>query len=234
MKFKSLVLFTRLSVVVLCAIFSLSFYLSIPDVTYLKDSNPKLTAFMQLRKDQAKTRGKKYKIRHQWVSFQKIPDLLKKAIRISEDASFYKHEGIDYVELKESIKKNLKKGALVRGGSTITQQLAKNLFLTPDKSFIRKLKELLIAKRMEETLSKNRIFNLYLNVIEFGPGIFGVEAASQYYFHKNVQTLSLEEIVRLAAVIPRPLKTSPNKNSRWLKWKVKWIFHKLKLYKYIE
>ena len=233
-RFKKIVLYTSLLAVVLCIIFSISIYLSLPNVTYLKDTNPKITAFMQLRKEQAKAQDKKYNIRQNWVSFQTIPDLLKKAVRISEDASFYEHEGIDYEELKESIKKNFEEGTLVRGGSTITQQLAKNLFLSPEKSYLRKLKEYFIAKRLEDELSKDRIFNLYLNVIELGPGIFGVEAASKHYFNKSVQNLNLEEIVRLTAIIPRPLTVSPKKDGQWLKWKVEWIFHKMKLYKYID
>jgi len=233
-RFKKIVLYTSLLAVVLCIIFSISIYLSLPNVTYLKDTNPKITAFMQLRKEQAKAQDKKYNIRQNWVSFQTIPDLLKKAVRISEDASFYEHEGIDYEELKESIKKNFEEATLVRGGSTITQQLAKNLFLSPEKSYLRKLKEYFIAKRLEDELSKDRIFNLYLNVIELGPGIFGVEAASKHYFNKSVQNLNLEEIVRLTAIIPRPLTVSPKKDGQWLKWKVEWIFHKMKLYKYID
>jgi monofunctional biosynthetic peptidoglycan transglycosylase len=234
MRFKTIVLYTSLSAVVLCIIFPLSIYLSLPDVTYLKNNNPKITAIMQLRKEQAEAQGKKYDIRQNWVSFQTIPDLFKKAVRISEDASFFEHKGIDYEELKESIKKNFEKGTLVRGGSTITQQLAKNLFLSPEKSFLRKIKEYFIAKRLEDELSKDRIFDLYLNVIELGPGIFGVEAASQHYFNKSVQNLNIKEIVRLTAIIPRALTVNPTQDSKWLKWKVEWIYHKMKRYKYID
>jgi len=234
MRFKIFVLYTSLTAAILCISFSLSIYLSLPDVAHLKNNNPKITALMQLRKEQSEAQGKKYNIRQNWVSFQTIPDLLKKAVRISEDASFYEHKGIDYEELKESIRKNLEEGNLVRGGSTITQQLAKNLFLSPEKSFLRKIIEYFIAKRLEAELSKDRIFNLYLNVIELGPGIFGVEAASQHYFNKSVQNLNLEEMVRLAAVIPRPLVVNPTKDNKWLKWKVEWIFQKMKLYNYID
>ena len=110
----------------------------------------------------------------------------------------------------------------------------KNLFLSPEKSFLRKIIEYCIAKRLEDKLPKDRIFNLYLNVIELGPGIFGVEAASQHYFNKSVQNLNIDEIVRLAAIIPRPLVVEPTKDSKWLKWKVEWIFNKMKLYHHIE
>jgi len=234
MRFKTFVLYTSILAAVLCIGFSLSIYLSLADIAHLKNHNPKITALMQFRKEQAQARGREYTIRQNWVSFQSIPDLLKKAVRISEDASFYDHNGIDYEELKASVKKNFEKGRLARGGSTITQQLAKNLFLSPKKSFLRKIREYFIAKHLENELSKDRIFSLYLNVIELGPGIFGVEAASQYYFNKSVQDLNLEEIVRLAAIIPRPLTVNPTGESEWLKWKVEWIFHKLKLYRYID
>ncbi|KAA3611300.1 MAG: monofunctional biosynthetic peptidoglycan transglycosylase [Calditrichaeota bacterium] len=214
-------------------IFSSWFYFSLPEVTFLKNENPKTTALMELRKEQAKEAGKKFRLRQKWVRFQKIPELLKKAVRITEDSDFYGHEGIDWVELQESIKKNFEKGGLARGGSTITQQLAKNLFLSTEKSFFRKFRELFITYRLENEISKNRIFHLYLNIIEFGPGVFGVQAASRYYFKKDVSVLTLPQIVRLTAVIPKPLSVKASGNSRWLKWKARWILGKLKLYKYI-
>ena len=214
-------------------VWGLLFYLSLPNVDYLKKKNPKTTALMELRKAQAKDKGKRYRIRQRWVRFSRIPRLFKQAVRITEDASFYQHEGVDYDELKESIRKDWEQGKLARGGSTITQQLAKNLFLTTEKSFLRKIKEYFIARRLEEALSKNRIFHLYLNIIEFGRGVFGVQAAARYYFKKDVANLSLKEIIRLTAVIPKPLKVNPKGNSRWLKWKSRWILNKLRKYKYI-
>jgi monofunctional biosynthetic peptidoglycan transglycosylase len=141
---------------------------------------------------------------------------------------------VDFSELKEAFKKNWKKGEYVRGASTITQQLAKNLYLSTEKSVIRKIKELLIAISLERNLSKDRIFTLYLNVIEWGPGIFGVEAASQNYFNKTVGQLNLEEMVRLVAVIPQPLKINPTENDDWLKWKARWILDALRRYAYID
>ena len=159
---------------------------------------------------------------------------LKKAIRITEDAAFYKHEGVDWEELKESIKKNISEKGFSRGGSTISQQLSKNLFLSTEKSLVRKLRELFITYRLENEISKNRIYHIYLNIIEFGPGVFGVQAASKYYFNKKVQNLSLTEIVRLTAVIPKPLKVKASGSDKWLKWKSRWILKKLKLYKYID
>ncbi|MCK5204937.1 MAG: monofunctional biosynthetic peptidoglycan transglycosylase [Desulfobacterales bacterium] len=210
------------------------FYLSLPDVSGLKAKNPRSTALMLQRYREAKKADHAFRIRQQWIDFEAIPKLLRETVRITEDASFYQHKGIDFAELKEAIKKNWKKGEYARGASTITQQLAKNLYLSTEKSVIRKIKELLITLRLESNLKKDRIFTIYLNVIEWGPGVFGVEAASQYYFHKTVSRLNLEEMVRLAAVIPRPLKIKPTENSDWLKWKAKWILDALRRYAYID
>lgn len=229
------ILFLFLVVVFLLAgVFSLYIVFSLPDVSDLKKHNPKRTALIELRTKNAQKKRQTLTIRQQWISFHSIPQLLKDTVRITEDASFYWHKGIDFEELKESIKKNLEARRLVRGGSTITQQLAKNLYLSTEKSFVRKIKEYLIARRLEKTLSKDRIFELYLNLIELGPGIFGVQAASEFYFGSDVSDLTLEQIVRLTAVIPRPLRTSPVDENRWLKWKCRWILEKLKLYKYVS
>jgi monofunctional biosynthetic peptidoglycan transglycosylase len=209
-------------------------FLSVPELEALNKTNPIKTSLMEQRMEEAREAGKKYRIRQEWVNFDEIPDLLKNAVRISEDAGFYGHEGIDLDELKESIKKNWEEGRFVRGGSTITQQLAKNLFLGTEKSIWRKIKEYAIARELENTLSKNRIFHLYLNVIELGPGVFGVEAAAQYYFYKPVTYLSDEEIVLLTALIPKPLSENPHRQSRWLNWRCRWICDKLFRYHYID
>jgi len=235
-KLKSYLTFRNivLAVTAIFVICALWFYFSLPDVSYLKNKNPSSSALMELRKQQAAEDNKKYGVRQKWVRFQDIPEMLKKTVRITEDASFYKHSGMDFVEFWESVKKNIEEGEFARGGSTITQQLAKNLYLSTEKTLFRKFRELFITYRLEDELNKNRIFHLYLNIIEFGPGVFGVQAASNYYFNKNVQDLTLSETVRLTAIIPRPLKVNAAGNSRWLKWKSRWILGKLKLYKYIS
>lgn len=214
--------------------YGIAIYVSLPDPADFQNKNPDTTALMKQRQANARQQGKKYKIRQYWVTFTSIPELLKKSVRISEDASFYFHKGIDMVELKESIIKNWQKKEFARGGSTITQQLAKNLYLSTDKTIARKFKEYLIAKRIEKKLSKNRIFHLYLNIIELGPGIFGVEAASRYYYNKSVTEINLEEMIRLTAIIPQPLLRRADQDSRWLHWRCRWILDKLKLYKYID
>lgn len=211
------------------------FFLSLPDVSFLKSKNPKTTALMEQRKREAQQAGKKLVIRHRWVDWKTIPGLLKDTVRISEDAGFYHHDGVDWGELKEAIKKKYRTGKPLRGASTITQQLAKNLFLSTDRSYYRKIREFFIAKKLERHLSKERIFCLYLNVIEFGPGIFGVEAASEYYFNKPVDRLDLGEILRLVAVIPKPLRVTPRSStSGYLKWRFNFLLDKLHRYGYIS
>jgi monofunctional biosynthetic peptidoglycan transglycosylase len=209
------------------------FFLTLPEVEFLKTRNPKTTALIEQRKAEAKKKSRKLKIRQKWVNFDDIPQLLKDTVRVSEDIDFYHHKGIDYYELKEAIKRNLKEGKKVRGGSTITQQLAKNLFLSTEKSYYRKLKEFFIAQKLEKNLSKNRIFHIYLNIIELGPGIFGVESASEYYFAKSVGSLNLEEIIRLISVLPKPLRVTPLSNSRYLKWRANLLLDRLIKYEYI-
>jgi monofunctional biosynthetic peptidoglycan transglycosylase len=214
--------------------YTIFFLISLPNVSSLIKSNPSITAMMKQRIREAKKHKKKLYIKQKWVSLNKIPKLLIDSVILTEDALFYHHNGVDYHELKEAIKKNIKKGSKVRGGSTITQQLAKNLYLSTHKSYLRKLKEFFIAKRLEKHLSKDRILEIYLNVIEFGRGIFGVEAASFHFFKKPVSQLSLEEIVRLVAVIPKPLRVSPFSKSKYLKWRINLILKKLKIYKKLK
>ncbi|MCJ7486317.1 MAG: transglycosylase domain-containing protein [Candidatus Aminicenantes bacterium] len=207
--------------------------LTLPDVSGLRTENPSSTAFMRSRQEETRRLGRTLVIHKEWVDFAEIPALLKEAVRITEDASFYWHKGIDFEEIKESLKRDLREKRFARGGSTITQQLAKNLFLSPSKNPLRKVREYFIARRLEKALSKERIFTLYLNLIELGPGIFGVQAASRHYFDRDVSELSVEEIVRLTAVIPRPVTTDPRGSEAWLNWRCRMILDKLKLYKKI-
>jgi monofunctional biosynthetic peptidoglycan transglycosylase len=231
---KKIILWVVIGVPALLVGGMLMIYISLPDVVGLTTNNPRTTALMVQRYREAKNSRKDLVIRQQWVSIDEIPNLLKESIRVAEDAAFYQHRGVDFAELKVAFKKNWQKGKYVRGASTITQQLAKNLYLSTDKSVIRKIKEYLIARRLENQLGKKRIFELYLNVIEFGPGIFGVQAAANIFFNKDVNRLNIEETVRLTAVIPKPLKETPIRNSSWINWKAGWILDTLRRYKYIN
>jgi monofunctional biosynthetic peptidoglycan transglycosylase len=227
---------SRLFLIISVIIFLLVsiFYLTLPVTSVLRSENPQITALMKQRQKEYAQAGKKYKIFQKWVRFKEIPDLLKQSVRISEDASFYFHDGVDLYELEQAVKTNLEEGYFKRGASTITQQLAKNLYLTTERSLFRKVRELFIARRLEATLSKYRIFHLYLNVIEFGPSIYGVGAASSSYFNKDISELTPEEIIRLTAVIPKPLSENPTADSKWLRWRCCWISQKLFKYGYVD
>ena len=192
-------------------------YLTLPDVRPLQKTNPTTTAFMELRKEEARdNRRKNFAIRQRWVPYSRISPMLKRAVIVTEDAAFFDHDGVDLDEIKASMEKNWEQGQLLRGGSTITQQLAKNLYLSPSRNPIRKLKELLIAWRLEEALTKQRIFEIYLNSIEWGDGIFGCEAAAQTYFDKPCASLGMAEAALMAGAIINPREHSPAKPTRRL------------------
>ena len=205
----------------------LNFYMSLPNVKGLMKMVPSSSSMIMQRINENAEEGRILKIKKKWAPLAQIPELLKKTVIVSEDMNFYNHKGIDYYELKESIKKNLSTGKRSRGGSTITQQLAKNLFLSSEKSYYRKLKEFFIAKRLEKHLSKKRILELYLNIIEFGRGIFGVGAASEFFFSKRVDQLSNIEIIRLISVIPKPLRVTPLSDSGYLRWRANLLINRL-------
>ena len=184
-------------------------YLTLPDVRALRSSSPATTAFIELRARQARASGQEPRRVQRWVPYARISPHLKRAVLVAEDSAFWQHDGVDYDQLKESMEVNLERGEFVRGASTITQQLAKNLYLSPTKNPIRKLRELLIARRLEAELSKQRILELYLNVIEWGDGIYGAEAASRTYFGKPAADLGPQESALLAAAIINPRVLTP-------------------------
>ncbi len=193
-------------------------YLALPNNSLysLRKNNPQRTAIMEQRQREAASENKEFTITKKWVPISRISKHLINAVIVSEDGMFYEHEGVDWYEVEESIKKNLEKGKAARGGSTISQQLAKNLYLSTSKDPMRKFKELIITLRMERILAKRRILEIYLNVIEWGNGVFGVEAASQKYFGKSASQLTREEAAQMAAVIPNPRKYQPNVMSRYV------------------
>jgi monofunctional glycosyltransferase len=183
------------------------FYATLPDVKVLKTKNPKTTALMQLRDQEYQRKGGRISRQQIWVSYGAISEHLKKAVLISEDASFFSHTGVDTKELEEALKKDWETGSFARGGSTITMQLAKNLYLSPSKNPLRKAKEIAIAWQLEQALSKRRIFEIYLNVVEWGRDVYGAEAAARYYFGKAATQLDILEAATLAALLPSPRNT---------------------------
>lgn len=180
-----------------------------PNVSRLKTENPGKTSFMETHEQEAKKKGKAFKIYQIWVPLARISPTLVKAVLIAEDDKFWSHEGFDYEAIKMALEKDIKSGKFKLGGSTISQQLARNLYLTPEKSLLRKAREALITWRMERVLTKKRILELYLNVVEWGEGIYGIEAASRHYYGKASLALTPEESARLAAVLPHPRKYRP-------------------------
>ena len=184
-------------------------YLTLPDVRPLKTSNPAATAFMELRDREARATGKTPRRLQRWASYGRISPDLKRAVLVAEDDAFWQHEGVDFEQLQESIVKDWARRQFSRGGSTITQQLAKNLYLSPSKSPLRKVREWVIARRLEAELKKARILELYLNVIEWGDGIYGVDAAARVYFSKSAAELGPAESALLAAAIVNPRVLNP-------------------------
>jgi monofunctional biosynthetic peptidoglycan transglycosylase len=188
-------------------------YLTLPDVRPLATSNPGTTAFIELRADQAHAQGRVPRREQRWVRYERISGNLKRAVLVAEDDAFWQHEGVDLDQIKESIEHDLERGRMVRGGSTITQQLAKNLYLSPSRNPIRKLRELVIARRLEAELTKRRILEIYLNVVEWGDGIYGAEAAARAYFRKPAAQLGPSESALLAGALVNPRVMMPGRPS---------------------
>jgi monofunctional glycosyltransferase len=201
---------------VLIAILPLLYFILVPDVSRLKKENPKKTALMEFREKQSKEKGKKFRIDQIWVPLSKISPYLSKSVLIAEDDKFWSHEGFDYEAIQKAIEKDIKMKKFKFGGSTISQQLARNLYLSPEKNLLRKIREAIITWRMEKVLSKRRILELYLNVVEWGNGIFGVEAASRHYYGKTSSELTPQEAARLATVLPNPRRYNPVGDQRYV------------------
>jgi len=197
-------------------IVQIGYYFFFPDVSVLENKNPRKTAFMEYREAQWEDEGKKKRVRQQWIPLSRISPYAIKAVIIAEDDKFWRHEGFDFQAMQKALEKDLKKKSFKAGGSTISQQLAKNLYLSPSKNPVRKIKEAVLTWRLEQRLSKKRIIELYLNVAEWGDGIFGIELASQHYFGKPAIALTALESAKLASVLPNPLKFNPIGNSKYV------------------
>jgi len=180
------------------------FWITLPDVRPLAREFPRTTAFMELRKGRLAKEGQNASLEYSPVPMSRIAPALARAVVVAEDARFYEHEGVDWEAVRGAFERDWKRRELGAGGSTLTQQLAKNLYLSPARTPWRKLREWAIARRLERTLSKPRILELYLNVVEFGPRTYGAEAASRRYFRKPAAALTAREAATLAAIIPSP------------------------------
>jgi len=188
------------------------FWATLPDVRPLARSWPATTAFMERRKAELARKGESTRLDWTPVPLARIAPDLQRAVVVAEDARFFEHEGVDWEAMRGALQTNWEKGRLKVGGSTITQQLAKNLYLSPARTPWRKLRELAIAKRLEHQLSKKRILELYLNVIELGPRTFGVEAAARRYLGVSARDVTREQAATLAAMIPSPRIYDPQRH----------------------
>ena len=183
--------------------------------------NPSSSAFMSDRLAVMQAKNPEAELKHKWVEYSKISNNLKRAVIASEDARFNDHEGFDWAGIEKAFNKNLKKGKIVAGGSTISQQLAKNLFLSGKRSFVRKGEEAVITYMLEKTLSKQRILEIYLNVIEWGNGVFGAEAAARHYYKVSAAKLNTAQAAKLAAMVPNPRFYDDHRNTRYLNRRIR-------------
>jgi len=185
-------------------------------IWYWVDHNPGTTAFMEARLEKLREKNPRAQLSQQWVPYNRISVHLKRAVVAAEDAKFLGHEGFDWEAIQKAYEKNLKKGRVVAGGSTISQQLAKNLFLSGERTWWRKAQEAVITFMIETLMSKRRILEIYLNVIEWGNGVFGAEAAARHHFGTTAASLGPEQAARLAAMIPSPRRYGPGAETPYL------------------
>jgi monofunctional biosynthetic peptidoglycan transglycosylase len=185
-------------------------------IAYWKYENPRETAFMERELDRLQDKNAQARLRHQWVAYERISVHLKRAVVTSEDARFIEHEGVDWDAVAKAYEENMKRGRPAKGGSTISQQLAKNLFLSSEKSYVRKAQELVITTMLEWMWDKRRILEVYLNVVEWGEGVFGAEAAARHYYGVGAHQLGAEQAARLAAFLPSPKRYGRIRSGRYL------------------
>ena len=188
-------------------------WITLPDVSALRTTNPETTAFIDRYREARREAGESDAVAWSPVPYARISPNLTRAVIASEDTEFFFHDGFSSHELGEAVRKAIREREAPRGASTMSQQLVKNLWLSPSRSLTRKLREATLTRRLEKSLSKERILELYLNVVEFGPGIYGAEAAAQHYFGKPAGQLTPREGAMLAAGLPRPRSWNPSSSS---------------------
>jgi monofunctional biosynthetic peptidoglycan transglycosylase len=205
----------RVFLMALIALVAIQFWFLV-HVWYWAGNNPESTAFMRARLEILQQDNPKARLRQQWVPYQRISGHLKRAIVAAEDAKFVNHNGFDWDGIQKAYEKNLREGEIVAGGSTITQQLAKNLFFSGERTWWRKAQEAVVAVMIETVMSKRRILEIYLNVIEWGEGVFGAEAAARHHYGTTAAGLSPEQAARLASIVPSPRRYGPASDTAYL------------------
>ena len=194
-----------------------------PDVAALATESPRTTAFIERYKEVRRAAGASDAVDQRWVSYDRISSHLKRAVLVGEDIGFFDHQGFAVEEIKLALRAAIQEGKGLRGASTITQQLAKNLWLSPSRNPGRKIEEMILAWQLERHLEKRRLLEVYLNVVELGRGIYGAEAASRHYFGRSAAELSEHQAAQLAASLPRPSSWHPGSESRGYRNRVKLI-----------
>jgi len=185
-------------------------------IWYWAEHNPETTSFMQARLERLRSKNPGASLKQRWVGYARISNELKRAVIVAEDAKFSEHDGFDWEGIQKAMEKNQKRGRVVAGGSTISQQLAKNLFLSGERNLWRKGQEAIITSMLEMMMDKERILEIYLNVAEWGDGVFGADAAARHYYNVSAASLSAEQAAHLAAMLPRPLYYERNRDSEFL------------------
>jgi len=219
--------------VLLLAIFVVYEWITFPNVAALSDGWPKTTAFMELRKRELRAEGKDDTLIYEPVPYARISPYLRRAALVAEDNDFYEHKGVDVEALKEAIRRDWQHKKLTQGGSTITQQLAKNLYLNPSRNPVRKIEEYFIARSLENHLSKKRILELYLNVVEMGERVYGAEAAARTYFHTSASALTPSQAALLAGCLPNPRVMNPESPNKRLRARQHMILARMQRWGYL-
>jgi monofunctional biosynthetic peptidoglycan transglycosylase len=190
--------------------------------------NPGSTSFMRQQLSELREKNPNAQLKHEWVPYERISVNLKRAVIASEDSRFAEHGGVDWEALEKAYERNNKRSKVVGGGSTITQQLAKNLFLSGSRSYVRKGQEMVIAFMLETVMSKERILELYLNVVEFGRGVFGAEAAARYYYKTSAANLTQAQAARLAVMLPNPRYYDKHRSTNYLERRTNAILRQMR------
>lgn len=206
--------------------------ITFPDVARLATERPTTTAFMEQRRKTLRREGKSDELKWTWVPYGRISPYLRRGVLVAEDNAFYEHEGVDVDAMKEAFDRNWKRGKVTHGGSTVTQQLAKNLYLSPSRNPLRKVREYFIARALEKHLTKKRILEIYLNVVEMGERVYGAEAAARHYFGKPASALTTREAALLAGCLPNPRVMNPGQPNKRLRARQRMILSRMKRWGY--
>lgn len=219
--------------VVVVVLFAGYEWITFPDVSELATKPPATTAFMERRKAELRAAGKSDAIDYRWVPYARISPYLRRGVLVAEDDTFYEHDGVDVKALQEAVRKDWERKKATHGGSTITQQLAKNLYLSPSRNPLRKVKEYFIARSLESHLTKKRILELYMNVVEMGERVYGAEAAAQKYFHTSASSLSPSQAALLAGCLPNPRIMNPAAPNKRLRFRQRMVLSRMRRWGYL-